>query len=116
MCSGYCSCIETRRLSIKDEELLKFIDMECFCWSTVPADMTPLINAGMVFCDRHFGGINYPVGGVGKIAEVLAEGFVEKGGKLLYKANVKKIILEEEDNDTKAVGVQLLDGKIIRQD
>ncbi len=27
----------------------------------MPADLTPLINAGMVFCDRHFGGINYPV-------------------------------------------------------
>lgn len=76
--------------------------------------MTPLINAGMVFCDRHFGGINYPVGGVGKIAEVLADGFVEKGGKLLYKANVQKILLEDEGDEKKAVGVQLLDGKIFR--
>lgn len=36
--------------------------------------MTPMINAGMVFCDRHFGGINYPVGGVGQIAEEMAAG------------------------------------------
>lgn len=33
-----------------------------------------MINAGMVFCDRHFGGINYPVGGVGQIAEEMADG------------------------------------------
>ena len=24
------------------------------------AEFTPMINAGMVFCDRHYGGINYP--------------------------------------------------------
>ncbi len=28
----------------------------------------------MVFCDRHYGGINYPLGGVGYMAEQLAEG------------------------------------------
>jgi len=27
-----------------------------------------------VFCDRHYGGINYPKGGVGRIPELLAEG------------------------------------------
>lgn len=36
------------------------IDIECYCWSTVLAADTPMINAGMVFCDRHYGGINYP--------------------------------------------------------
>ena len=52
----------TRRLiTTQDPELLSFIDIECYCWSTVLADLTPMINAGMVFCDRHYGGINYPV-------------------------------------------------------
>ena len=37
---------------IKDPELLRFIDAECYIWSTVNADLTPMINAGMVFCDR----------------------------------------------------------------
>ena len=44
----------------QDPELLSFIDIECYCWSTVLADFTPMINSGMVFCDRHYGGINYP--------------------------------------------------------
>ena len=44
------------RQHIKDEQLLKFIDIECFCWSVMPADRTPMINAGMVFSDRHAGG------------------------------------------------------------
>lgn len=39
---------------------MSFIDIECYCWSTVLAEFTPMINAGMVFCDRHYGGINYP--------------------------------------------------------
>jgi prolycopene isomerase len=56
------------RRYIKDPQLLQFIDMECYCWSVVPADKTPMINAGMVFSDRHYGGINYPKGGVGQIA------------------------------------------------
>jgi prolycopene isomerase len=33
-----------------------------------------LINAGMVLCDRFYGGINYPRGGVGGIPRLLAEG------------------------------------------
>eukprot|EP00882_Tetradesmus_deserticola_P034432 GHRQ01039492.1.p2 GENE.GHRQ01039492.1~~GHRQ01039492.1.p2 ORF type:complete len:147 (-),score=23.16 GHRQ01039492.1:82-522(-) len=77
--SLYCRCTagDVARKYIKDPELLKFIDLECFIWSTVNADMTPMINAGMVFCDRHFGGINYPLGGVGAIAENMVDGALQ---------------------------------------
>ena len=34
------------RKYIKDPELLRFIDVECYFWSTVLADSTPMINAG----------------------------------------------------------------------
>ncbi|XP_077225727.1 prolycopene isomerase 1, chloroplastic-like [Tasmannia lanceolata] len=60
-----------------------------------------------VLCDRHFGGINYPVGGVGGIAKTLAKCLVAKGSKILYKADVTNIILEHG----KAAGVGLSDGK-----
>jgi len=70
------------RKYIQDPQLLKFIDIECYCWSVVPANMTPMINAGMVFSDRHYGGINYPKGGVGKIAEKLVEGLEKHGGQI----------------------------------
>lgn len=59
---------------VRDPELLAFINAECFLWSTVLADATPMISAGMVLCDRFFGGINYPIGGVGEIPRKLAEG------------------------------------------
>ena len=79
---------DVARKHIRDPELLHFIDIECYCWSTVPAAMTPTINAGMVFCDRHYGGINYPRGGVGRLGELLAEGLQEHGSSILYQANV----------------------------
>lgn len=98
------------RKYITDPELLKFIDMECYCWSVVPAEKTPMINAGMVFSDRHYGGINYPKGGVGQIALKLVEGLENFGGKIEYQARVKKIIIE----NGQAVGVELANGKIYR--
>jgi prolycopene isomerase len=92
---------------IKDRELLKFIDMECYCWSVVSASKTPMINAGMVFADRHYGGINYPKGGVGKIAEKLVEGLEKAGSQIQYKANVSQILIE----NGKAIGVKLTNGQ-----
>lgn len=97
-----------RRL-IKDPELLRFIDIECFCWSVMPANETPMINAGMVFSDRHAGGINYPRGGVGIIAEKLVRGLKNNGGQIRYKARVVKVLLE----DKKAIGVKLSTGEEI---
>jgi prolycopene isomerase len=93
------------RKHISDPKLLKFIDMECYCWSVVPAAKTPMINAGMVFSDRHYGGINYPKGGVGQIAQKLADGLTKAGGEIKYKARVTNILLE----NGKAVGVKLAD-------
>ena len=95
------------RRHISDPELLKFIDMECYCWSVVPADQTPMINAGMVFSDRHYGGINYPQGGVGEIALKLAEGLEKAGGEIHYSARVTEILMD----NGKAVGVKLANGK-----
>ncbi|NQV10387.1 MAG: carotene isomerase [Cyanobacteria bacterium] len=98
------------RRHIKDAALLKFIDMECFCWSVMPADLTPMINAGMVFSDRHAGGINYPKGGVGSIAVKLAHGLERHGGEIRYKSRVRRVLLEQGQ----AVGIELAGGETIR--
>ncbi|MGB5633447.1 MAG: FAD-dependent oxidoreductase, partial [Waterburya sp.] len=98
------------RKHISDPKLLQFIDMECYLWSVVTADKTPMINAGMVFSDRHYGGINYPKGGVGQIAQKLADGLVQAGGEIKYKARVTEIILE----NGKAIGVKLADNTLYR--
>jgi prolycopene isomerase len=98
------------RRYIHDPELLKFIDIECYCWSVVEAEKTPMINAGMVFSDRHYGGINYPKGGVSEIAVKLAQGLEKMGGTIRYKARVKEILLEHG----RAVGVKLATGEEYR--
>ena len=93
---------------IKDETLLKFIDMECYSWSVVPADLTPMINAGMVFSDRHYGGINYPKGGVGRIAEEMVTGIEQcEGCWVRFGARVTNILF---DDSGCANGVRLSNG------
>ncbi|MEO0407728.1 MAG: carotenoid isomerase [Cyanobacteria bacterium P01_A01_bin.135] len=101
---------DVARRYISDPELLKFIDMECYCWSVVPAEQTPMINAGMVFSDRHYGGINYPKGGVGQIAQKLVEGLEKAGGHIRYRSPVSKIVMEQG----RAVGVKLANNDIYR--
>nr|ATQ36004.1 prolycopene isomerase [Gloeochaete wittrockiana] len=101
---------DVARRHIKNPALLKFIDMECYCWSVVPADLTPMINAGMVFSDRHYGGINYPKGGVGQISQKLADGIEESGlSHVQYRARVKRVLVEGR----RAVGVELVDGTVL---
>ena len=94
---------------INDTELLKFIDIECFCWSVMPALKTPMINAGMVFTDRHVGGINYPKGGVGQIAEKLVSGLEKLGSSIRFKSNVNEILIK----DNRAIGVKLSNGETL---
>ena len=100
---------DVARRFIKDPELLKFIDIECYCWSVMPANLTPMINAGMVFSDRHAGGINYPKGGVGVIAEKLVKGILNHKGKIKYQTKVTKILT----NNGNAIGVLLENGEKI---
>jgi len=101
---------DVARRYLRDPALLRFIDMECYCWSVVSAPQTPMINAGMVFSDRHYGGINYPRGGVGQIAQKLADGLGKVRGHIRYRSRVTKILLQGD----RAVGVQLADGRCIR--
>lgn len=103
---------DVAREKISDPDLLRFIDMECYSWSVAPADMTPMVNAGMVFSDRHYGGINYPVGGVGRIAEEMVDGIKECAGcDVRYNARVTKVLFGDNGE---AVGVKLADGSSIR--
>jgi hypothetical protein len=68
-----------------------------------------MITAGMVFSDRHAGGINYPQGGVGVIAEKLVAGLERHGGELRTRSPVAEILVTEG----KASGVRLAGGEVI---
>ncbi|PSN17880.1 carotene isomerase [filamentous cyanobacterium CCP5] len=101
---------QVARRHIRDPDLLRFIDMECYCWSVMPADRTPMINAGMVFSDRHYGGVNYPKGGVGQIATALATGLEKAGGTIRYRSRVTQVLTQSGQ----ACGLQLASGETIQ--
>lgn len=44
----------------------------------------------------------------------MAEGLIEKGSRIEYKANVTRIVTEGEGNSVRAVGVELADGRVFR--
>ncbi len=98
---------DVARKHIHDDELLKFIDMEAYSWALQDAASTPLVNAGICLADRHHGGINYPVGGAGTIAEALCEGIRKFGGAIEFTSDVEEILLR----DGKAEGVRLANGE-----
>jgi len=97
---------KTARRYIRDEELLHFIDIEAYSWAVQDAVATPLVNAGICLADRHFGGINYPVGGSGAIPAALCEGLEKFGGTIRYHSEVTEILV---DNGV-ARGIRLADG------
>ncbi|ACF13725.1 FAD dependent oxidoreductase [Chloroherpeton thalassium ATCC 35110] len=97
---------KTARKYIRNQELLKFIDIESYAWAVRDALATPLVNAGICLADRHHGGINYPVGGSGSIANALVKGIRHFGGEVLLGKRVAEIITR----NGKAFGVKLSDG------
>ena len=97
---------KTARRYIRDEELLHFIDIEAYSWAVQDAVATPLVNAGICLADRHFGGINYPVGGSGAVPAALCKGIEKFGGRLCYQSEVTEILVDNGE----ARGVKLADG------
>ncbi|NTW68883.1 MAG: NAD(P)-binding protein [Chlorobiaceae bacterium] len=97
---------KTARRYIRDEELLRFIDIEAYSWAVQDAVSTPLVNAGICLADRHYGGINYPLGGAGAIPEGLCRGVEKFGGRIRFHSAVSEILLENGE----ARGVRLADG------
>jgi prolycopene isomerase len=97
---------KTARRYMHDEELLRFIDIEAYSWAVQDALATPLVNAGICLADRHFGGINYPIGGSSAIPEALCKGIKKFGGRISYQSEVAEILV----NKGKAYGVRLADG------
>jgi len=63
-----------------------------------------------VFSDRHYGGINYPKGGVGQIAQKLVEGLEKAGSHIQYRSRVTEILRDRD----RAVGVKLASGETYR--
>lgn len=99
---------KTARKYIRDDELLRFIDIEAYSWAVQDALSTPLVNAGICLADRHHGGINYPAGGAGAIPAGLCEGIRKYGGTVEFGCEVEEILLQSG----RAEGVRLGNGEV----
>ncbi|MCS7079149.1 MAG: NAD(P)/FAD-dependent oxidoreductase [Chloracidobacterium sp.] len=97
------------RRYLRDARLRRFIDIEAFCWALTGADATPLVNAALVFGDRHVNGVRYPLGGCSVIAEKLAAGIERHGGQVRYGSRVTAGLLDRG----RARGVKLESGEVI---
>ena len=79
----------------KDPEVFNFFDKltSTYCYTNVKE--TPAILSSVMFVDNHFGGSYYPAGStlnlVGKLEKVIEE----NNGKMIYKTEVEKIIVED---------------------
>ncbi len=100
---------QTARTYIKNDELLKFIDIEAYAWAVRDALSTPFVNAGICLADRHHGGIHYPIGGSGAIAQTLVDGIKKFGGEVALGVKVEQILTDGKT----AKGVRLKSGKEI---
>ncbi len=97
------------RRYLQDARLRRFIDIETFCWALTGADATPLVNAALVFGDRHVNGVRYPLGGCSVIAEKLAAGIERYGGQVWYGKRVTAGLLERG----RVRGVKLDSGEVL---
>lgn len=97
------------RRHLRDARLRRFIDIETFCWALTGADATPLVNAALVFGDRHVNGVRYPLGGCGVIAEKLVAGIERHGGRVRYGSRVAAGVFDRG----RVRGVKLDSGEVV---
>jgi phytoene dehydrogenase-like protein len=90
---------------VKNPWLRRFIDLECFVLSGMLASDTICAEMVFMFMERNRPGstIDYPLGGSAAIVDALVRGIEKNGGKVLLKAHVEEVLVDEG----RAAGVRL---------
>lgn len=92
-------------LDIKDEFLKNYLNLLCFLLQGLPAEGT--LSAVMAYMIDDFfkqdAVVDFPMGGSGAIASALERGITKNGGKVLRRAHVEEVLVEEG----RATGVKL---------
>ncbi len=78
-----------------------------FAWPQIP-----MIAALSLLAYMHTGNASFPAGGSLAFAEAIARRYVELGGEITYKADVERVLVEND----RAVGLRLYDNTEIRGD
>ena len=99
-------------VDIEDEFLKNYLNLLCFLLQGLPAEGTLTATMAYMLADffKPDAVVDYPLGGSGAIAESLAKSIEQNGGKIMRRAHVEEILVE----DGKAVGVRLRGGEIIK--
>ncbi len=91
-----------------DQQLIAVLTGQWGDYGLPPAESSFAMHAMLV--NHYIHGAVYPVGGSARIAESIVPVIEEGGGKVLVRAEVEEVVVE----DGRAVGVQMADGVIIR--
>lgn len=90
-----------------NEKLISVLTAQYGDYGLLPSQSSFYMHA--LLANHYMDGAGYPVGGAGNIAATVTPVIEENGGAVLYRAEVKQIIVE----NNVAVGVEMLDGKRI---
>lgn len=92
----------------KDPMLQAVLNIQCGDHGLPPSRACFPVHCSVM--DHYFNGGFYPMGGGGGIVKAMTNGVKRNGGEVRVQQNVQKIVID----NNKAIGVQLIDGTIIK--
>lgn len=90
-----------------NEELIGVLTSQYGDYGLLPSESSFYMHA--LLANHYMEGAGYPIGGATMIAKTVAPVIEKHGGKVLFNADVKEVVVE----GNKAVGVEMADGKKI---
>lgn len=104
------STLDVLRGFTQNEELIAVLTAQWGDYGLPPAQSSFGIHA--IVAAHYFNGASYPVGGAGRIAEMITPAIERHGGKVVVSADVQEIMVE----NGKATGVRMADGRELHAD
>jgi all-trans-retinol 13,14-reductase len=99
--------LEVLRGITKNERLIGVLTAQYGDYGLQPSESSFYMHG--ILANHYMEGAGYPVGGSGRIAETISAVIEENSGEMLFRAEVKEIIVEHNT----AIGVKMADGKSI---
>lgn len=93
---------------IKDPLLKAFLNIQCGNHGLAPKKASFAMHAGMM--GHYLGGGFYPMGGGSAIVKAFTKAIKARGGQIITKTKVQKILVRGKGSKYQATGVQLADG------
>ena len=96
---------------IKDPLLQKVINIQCGDHGMPPAKASFPYHCALM--DHYFKGGFYPMGGGAAIVKAMTNAIKKHGGQVITGVSVKKIVLEGDVKNRRAIGIELASGEMI---